>query len=98
MRDGERLIFLKDVPNHLPENTRKPCYDTVLLWAKRGVRGVVLETTWVGGRRYTSIEALARFHGSITASHSTKAIPAGVDLESSERAYEKVMALIGGQR
>lgn len=34
---------------------------TIWRWAKRGVRGVVLETIAVGGRRFTSREAFRRF-------------------------------------
>jgi hypothetical protein len=30
-------------------------------WAQRGVRGIVLETFSVGGRRYTTREAFGRF-------------------------------------
>ena len=36
-------------------------------WANRGVRGVVLETFSVGGRRFTSIEAFVRFVEATTA-------------------------------
>jgi hypothetical protein len=34
---------------------------TPIRWADRGVRGFRLETVTIGGRRYTSREALARF-------------------------------------
>lgn len=34
---------------------------TAWRWAKRGVRGVVLETVTIGGRRYTTREAYRRF-------------------------------------
>ena len=34
---------------------------TVWRWSRRGVRGVVLETFVVGGRRFTTVEAGERF-------------------------------------
>ena len=44
---------------------------TVHRWRVRGARGVKLETLLVGGRRYTSEEALERFfHGSTSAADS----------------------------
>jgi hypothetical protein len=44
----------KDVPG-------RPHTSTLIRWCRRGVRGVKLETVVVGGRRYTSIEAIQRF-------------------------------------
>jgi len=40
---------------------------TVWRWAKRGVRGIRLETIMIGGIRYTSVEALQRFFAATTA-------------------------------
>lgn len=34
---------------------------TVWRWTTRGIRGVRLESLTVGGRRYTSLQAFARF-------------------------------------
>ena len=34
---------------------------TIHRWAKKGCRGHILETCLVGGRRYTSCEAIRRF-------------------------------------
>lgn len=39
---------------------------TIWRWATRGVRGVVLETMFVGGQRFTTAEALRRFCESVT--------------------------------
>jgi hypothetical protein len=39
----------------------RPHRSTVIRWADRGVRGVRLTTVTIGGRRYTSRAALARF-------------------------------------
>lgn len=43
---------------------------TVWRWTLRGVRGVKLESFAVGGRRYTTAEAFARFVDSTTAAAS----------------------------
>lgn len=34
---------------------------TVFRWAQRGVRGVILETVWVGGRLYTDQKSVDEF-------------------------------------
>ena len=39
----------------------RPARSTARRWAKEGIDGVVLETVRLGGRRYTSHEAVARF-------------------------------------
>jgi hypothetical protein len=39
----------------------RPHISTLIRWWRRGVRGVKLETVLVGGRRYTSLEAIQRF-------------------------------------
>lgn len=51
-------ILLTDVPNHV---VGRPHINTIRRWAGRGVRGVRLRTWLVGGRRYTSIQAIAQF-------------------------------------
>jgi hypothetical protein len=56
----EKLIPLFAAGNALPMPT-KPSRPTLWRWKTRGVRGRVLETIRVGGRIYTSIEALERF-------------------------------------
>ncbi len=40
---------------------------TTWRWAQRGVRGVKIETFAIGGRRYTTAEAFARFVEATTA-------------------------------
>jgi len=54
----ETLVRISDAPAHCPTN---PSIATVRRWHVQGIRGVHLETTLIGGRRYTSQEALARF-------------------------------------
>ena len=55
---GERLLTLGQAAGLLPE---PPHVATVRRWARRGVRGVCLETVRLGGRLYTSAEAMDRF-------------------------------------
>lgn len=56
------LVPLREVPDLLPRRRgRKVHHSTVYRWAARGVRGVRLETTCLGGVLYTSQEALERF-------------------------------------
>jgi hypothetical protein len=43
------------------ETGTRPHLSTVIRWATRGCRGVVLETAFVGGRRFTSVESVRRF-------------------------------------
>jgi hypothetical protein len=55
---GEQLQTLAEARVATPG---KPDPSTLWRWAHRGVRGVRLETILIGGRRYTSAEAMARF-------------------------------------
>jgi len=66
----DTLLALSDVCRRFPGRAGgKPLhYETVRLWALTGRRGVVLETLIVGGRRYTSEEALERFIAALNAS------------------------------
>jgi hypothetical protein len=70
---GETVMFLGDVPLHLPTAVGRPAgndgrggrirvhLSTVIRWVRRGCRGVRLEAVRVGGRWVTSREALDRF-------------------------------------
>jgi hypothetical protein len=57
-RTTEQLLRLIDLPDVLPS---RPALSTVRRWASDGIDGVVLETMRLGGRRYTSHEAITRF-------------------------------------
>jgi hypothetical protein len=62
-RTRERLIPIARVAEHglpWPEG-RAPHPETICRWARRGCRGVRLETVVLGGRRYSSLEAVERF-------------------------------------
>lgn len=51
----------------------RPHVSTLHRWRLRGVRGVKLETCLIGGRRYTSQEALERFSAATTAAANGEA-------------------------
>jgi hypothetical protein len=60
----ETLVPLTQAGARLPH---RPHGSTLRRWAYRGVAGVVLETVKLGGRRFTSAEALRRFADRLTA-------------------------------
>jgi hypothetical protein len=55
----EQLRSLTDAPADVPG--KRPHISTLMRWVLRGVKGIKLETVVVGGRRYTSVEAINRF-------------------------------------
>ncbi len=56
--DRERLLTLSAAAVSLPH---RPHISTIGRWVQSGCRGVKLESVLLGGRRYTSKEALQRF-------------------------------------
>jgi len=70
---AERPVPIDEIPaKHIPGRGGKPVHQVTLsLWYRRGVRGVLLETIMVGGRRCTSIEALNRFYQAVSQARST---------------------------
>jgi len=54
----EQLLSLTEATSVIPGG---PHISTLHRWRTRGVRGVFLETCMVGGRRFTSREAIDRF-------------------------------------
>src|SRR5436190_235143 len=61
---AETLIPFSQAARELPG---RPHRATLHRWRSRGVRGVKLETCLVGGRRFTSYEAIKRFSVEVTA-------------------------------
>lgn len=59
----ETLIPIWDIPKHLPIRVH---ISTCHRWYTRGVRGQKLETALIGGRRFTTVEALTRFWAAIS--------------------------------
>lgn len=64
----ENLIPLNEVPKLLPRRrTGRPIHlSAIYRWRQKGIRGIRLETTTLGGTTYTSKEALARFAEALT--------------------------------
>ncbi|MBL8824208.1 MAG: DUF1580 domain-containing protein [Planctomycetia bacterium] len=56
--DKEKLIPIRKSGKLFPGN---PHASTVYRWIKAGMNGCFLETSMVGGRRFTSQEAVKRF-------------------------------------
>ena len=69
---NEALLSLAAAGRTLPG---KPHLSTLHRWRLRGVRGVKLETVLVGGRRFTSHEALERFIERTTAAANGEPSP-----------------------
>jgi hypothetical protein len=56
---SETVIPINDAPRHYPYG--RPNLSTVYRHFGRGCRGIRLETFVAGGRRYTTLESIARF-------------------------------------
>lgn len=70
---GETVIPINQAPKHYPY--RRPNLSTVYRHFNRGCRGIRLETFVVGGRRYTTVEAIARFIERTTANSPGASVP-----------------------
>lgn len=64
----EQLVPIRMVPKLLPRhpNGKRLHISAVYRWMERGRKGVHLEWIKIGGRRYTSREALQRFSEACT--------------------------------
>ena len=74
----EEPIPIQAAPSHIPG---RPALSTTWRWILVGIRGRILESGMIGGRRYTSREAIRRFlsaddstdpHVSVSPSHRRK--------------------------
>ncbi len=64
---SEAAVSLSEVPALLPrKNGKKVHYSTVYRWVTKGTRGRILESMFIGGVRFTTIEALNRFFETTT--------------------------------
>jgi hypothetical protein len=61
--NSESLISFQEATQHAPG---EPHISTLHRWRLRGIRGVRLETCLIGGKRFTTKEALDRFFESVT--------------------------------
>ncbi len=88
----ERLVSLTEAAALLPG---RPHLATLWRWCTRGVRGRRLESLEIGGRRYTSLEALQRF----SQPHGASPPPATAPSRESQLAQaEQYLAGIGVAR
>jgi len=71
----------------LPEGAVRLSYQTLLAWASRGLRGIVLETVWIGGRRYTSQERVDWFLQCVAARRNRD--PTALPTRKKEQACKK---------
>jgi hypothetical protein len=64
----EELVLLSDAPALFPTRRgKKVSIATLYRWSSCGCKSVRLETVQLGGSRYTSHEAVARFSQALTA-------------------------------
>ncbi len=82
---SESLLSLPAAAKSLPG---RPHIASLYRWFQRGVHGVKLETILVGGKRFTSREALQRFADCLTAVDAGNPTPA----DSRRRQQEKQQA------
>lgn len=63
----DHLVEMGDVPRVLEETIKKRLnLATLYRWQSRGIAGIKLETILVGGKRFTTVEALNRFFAQST--------------------------------
>jgi hypothetical protein len=70
--ETEQLVTFAEAAKLLPG---RPSCNAIWRWRTSGVRGVKLETVLVGGKRYTSREALQRFIERTTAAADGEPAP-----------------------
>jgi hypothetical protein len=85
---SEKLLDLTAAAQILPG---RPNVSTLWRWSARGVRGVKLETCVVGGKRFTSHEALARFAARCSAAADGTPVPVRTSRQraAAQRAAER---------
>jgi len=60
--ETEEVMTLTELAAKLPKlNGRRPHVASLWRWARRGSRGVKLESVWIGGRLVSSLPAFVRF-------------------------------------
>lgn len=69
---SETLLSFPEAAKRIPGH---PHLSSLHRWRLHGVKGIKLETVKVGGRRYTSVEALHRFSEQTTAAADCRPVP-----------------------
>ncbi len=67
----EKLLTLEQAARFFPGRVAP---STIWRWHRKGVRGVRLETIVIGGKRFTSAQALERFAAASTAASEPSSI------------------------
>ena len=75
---NETVIAVAEVPQHTPG---RPSLATIWRWVLRGTRAGKLESILVGGRRFTSVEAIQRFAQQSTAAADGEKAPSRTSLQ-----------------
>lgn len=91
----EEIVPVHDAAKLFPT---RPSRNTLRRWRTKGVRGVCLETCFIGGIRCTSKEAVARFLQALNAEPQPGLLPklsAGQRDRQAKAAMEKVQELVG---
>ena len=91
--DSEDIITLGEACRLVPPHGIAP--STMARWIQRGVRGVVLETVLIGGRRLTSREAIARFFEAQNSDQSPAPQITASQRQRQSAAARKALAEIG---
>ena len=90
----ETIIAFSDARNAVPGIDRRLSLATLHRWRLHGVRGVKLETVLIGGMRYTSHEAIARFIAAQNANETqVHGITRGQRKQQSEAAQDALETL-----
>ena len=95
---NETLIPVSEIPRHLPG--RRVHVATIWRWlSKRGCRGQRLDSVLIGGKRYSSIEAVERFIAATTAAGDGQPVRQAArtkareqELDRLEREFERTPA------
>lgn len=90
--EEEQLLTMKAAGELVPDPKPKEPWRLVYAWAKRGVRGLKLESKCVGGRRYTSREAMERFFAAQTERRSGNGVPIKPEVKRPEGRAAKSLA------
>lgn len=81
---SESLVSFEQASEVTPGRPHK---STLHRWRLRGIRGIRLETCLIGGRRFTSREALQRFAERTSAVATSGPAPSPIERKS-EQAFE----------
>ena len=86
---SENLILFSDLPKHIPG---RPHISTCYRFRLHGSHGVKLETIKVGGRRFTSLQAIDRFIKKATAAADGATVPPTESNRAREQRLKRVDA------